>query len=268
MKRAHWIVLGVAAALFVLLYWGLERRPPNMRGVDSVRTSNMSSTSANALIREASGALDAREEAEIHGFEKMLDGATSDSRKVELLKQLSGAWYRTGNPAIAGHYAEQIAELMPSDTTWGMAATTYTLCLRADSLTTKQRDFCTERALPAYENAISLAAESSTHKVNLALHYADNPPANNPMRGIRMLLDLNKENPEDVAVLVQLGRLALQTNQNDKALGRLTLATELEPDNRTAQCLLSEAARRTGNDQQAASAETACRKLYDQESNL
>jgi len=268
MQRAHWFVLGIAAALFVLLYWGLERRPPNMRGVESVRTSNMSSTSASALIREASGGLDAREEAEIHGFEKMLDAATSDTRKVELLKQLSGAWYRTGNPAIAGHYAEQIAELTPSDTTWGLAATTYTLCLRQDSLSEKQRDFCTERALPAYENAISLAPESSTHKVNLALHYADNPPANNPMRGIRMLLDLNKENPEDVAVLVQLGRLALQTNQNDKALGRLTLATELAPDNRTAQCLLSEAARRTGNNQQAASADSACRALYEQEANL
>lgn len=268
MTRTHWIVLSLAAALFAVLYWGLERRPPNMRGVDSVRTSNMSSTSASALIREASSDLNAREEAEIHGFEKMLDGATSDPRKVELLKQLSGAWYRTGNPAIAGHYAEQIAELTPSDTTWGLAATTYTLCLRSDSLSAKQRDFCSERAVPAYENAISLAPESSTHKVNLALHYADNPPANNPMRGIRMLLDLNKENPEDVAVLVQLGRLALQTNQNDKALGRLTLATELDPDNRNAHCLLSEAARRMGNNQLATSSEAACRALFDQEANF
>ena len=268
MTRKQGIVLAAAVGLFALLYWGLERRPPNMRGVETVRTSNMSSTSANALIREASATLDARQEAEIHGFEKMLDGATSDSRKVDLLKQLSGAWYRSGSPAIAGHYAEQIAELIPSDTTWGMAATTYTLCLRADSLSAKQRDFCNERALPSYENAISLAPENSTHKVNLALHYTDNPPANNPMRGIRMLLDLNKENPEDVAVLVQLGRLALQTNQNDKAVGRLTLATELEPDNRTAQCLLSEAARRTGNDQLATSSEAACKALYNQEANF
>jgi len=179
MNRTQWILLGAGAALFALLYWGLERRPPDMRGVDSIRVSNMSSTSANALIREASSNLNARQEAEIHGFEKMLDGATSDSRKVELLKQLSGAWYRTGNPAIAGHYAEEIA----------------------------------------------------------------------------------KENPDDVSVLVQLGRLALQTNQNDKALGRLTRATELEPDNRSAQCLLSEAARRTGNEQLAASSESACRTL-------
>lgn len=268
MKSPHWIVLGIGVVLFVLLYWGLERRPPNMRGVDSIRTSNMSSTSANALIREASSGLDARQEAEIHGFEKMLDGSTSETRKVELLKQLSGAWYRSGNPAIAGHYAEQIAVLTPSDTTWGLAATTYTLCLRSDSLSAKQRDFCKERAVPAYENAISLAPESSTHKVNLALHYADNPPAKNPMRGIRMLLDLNKENPEDVAVLVQLGRLALQTNQNEKALGRLTLAAEIEPDNRTAQCLLSEAARRMGNEQLAVSADTACRALFKQEAQL
>lgn len=267
MSRPQYIAIAAAAALFAILYWGLERRPPELRGVTETREANLATTSAQALIQEALPSLAPRVEAEIHGYQKMLQAATSDTRRVEVYKDLSGAWYRAGQPAIAGHYAQEIAELQPSDTTWGIAGTTYSLCLRADSLSAKQRDFCAERAVLAYENAASLNPANSSHKINLALHYTDNPPADNPMRGIRMLLDLNKENPDDVGVLVQLGRLALQTNQNDKAVGRLERAVALQPDNRSAQCLLAEAARRTGNAQLAGASESACEALYAESTN-
>jgi len=267
MARPQLIVLAIGAAIFALLYWGLERRPPEMRG--STRTSiGLSTTSAQALIRESLPELDARTEAEIHGFSKMYDAASSDARRIEVLKDLSGAWYRAGNPALAGHYAQEVAELQPSDTTWGMAATTFTLCLRSDSLSAKQEAYCTEQAVVAYENALSLAPGNVSHKVNYALHYTDNPPADNPMRGIRMLLDLNRENPDDVTVLVQLGRLALQTQQNDKALARLQRAVSLEPDNRSAHCLLAEAARRTQDAALAAASNSRCEALLSMGTNL
>ena len=205
--------------------------------------------------------MDARTEAEIHGFERMLEGAQSDTRRVEVLKQLSGAWYRAGHPALAGHYAERVAELEPSDESWGIAGTTYSLCLRADSLSAKQRAFCTERAVVAYETAVSLAPEVTAHKLNFAVHLADHPPADNPMRGILILRELNETNPDDVGVLVQLGRLALQTNQLEKASERLTRAASLAPDNPGAQCLLAEVAGRLGETAKAAAAAAACRSL-------
>ncbi len=260
MGRSQYIAVAVAAVLFVVFYWGLDRLPPQMREGASV-VQQLSTTSAQALIREASTSMDARTEASIHGFERMLDGAEGTARKVEVLKQLSGAWYRAGHPALAGHYAEQVAELVPSDTTWGIAATTYSLCLRSDSLSAKQQAFCEERAMFAYETAISLAPEATNNKLNFAIHLADNPMPDNPMRGILILRELNTANPDDVSVLVQLGRLALRTNQLDKASERLTRAVELAPDNLSAQCLLSEVAGRLGNVAQAANASEACRLL-------
>ncbi len=260
MGRPQYIAVAVAVALFVVFYWGLERVPPQMREGASV-TQQLSTTSAQALIREASDGMDARTEASIHGFERMLDGAETTERKVEVLKQLSGAWYRAGHPALAGHYAELVAEAAPSDTAWGVAATTYSLCLRADSLSAKQTAFCTERAMVAYETAISLAPGATAYKLNFAIHLADNPPADDPMRGILILRELNTANPDDVSVLVQLGRLALRTNQLDKASERLTRAVALAPDNLSAQCILAEVAGRLGNVAQAANASEACRLL-------
>ena len=264
MGRPQYIAVACAAALFALIYWGLEYRPRDIVAATEARGGlALAATSAQSLIREALPLLDVRTEAEIHGFSKQLDAATGDARRVEVYQDLSGAWYRAGRPAIAGHYAEQVAELAPSDTTWGIAGTTYSLCLRVDSLSAKQRDFCRERAVVAYENAISLAPDEPSHKVNLALYYADNPPEDNPMRGIRMLLDLNAEQPDNVSVLVQLGRLALRTNQNDRALERLMRAVELAPDDRAAQCLLAEAAEREGRRELAAASGSRCRALSE-----
>lgn len=268
MERPQWLLIAGGLLLFVLLYWGLDHVPPEMRGRTAPSALGLTAASAQSLIKEALPQLDARDEAEIHGYSKMLDAATSDSRRREVFELLSGAWYRAGFPALAGHYAQEIAELNPSDTTWGIAATTYTLCLRRDSLSAKQTAFCEERAVAAYEQAMSLAPSETSHKLNLALHFADNPPADNPMRGILMLLDLNRENPDDVAVLVQLGRLALQTGQNEKAVTRLSRATQLQPDNASAHCFLAEAAGRTGQAALAAASEKACRALYSKTDNL
>ena len=260
MPRSQLLALAIAAVAFVTIAFGMERLAPAMRDGASAVTK-LSSTSARALMREATDGMDARAEAEIHGLERMLDAAESDPRKVDLLKQLSGAWYRAGKPALAGHFAEQVAETAPTDTAYSIAATTYSLCLRADSLSAKQRAFCEERAVPAYETAISLAPENTTHRLNLAVHLAENPPSGNPMRGVLLLRELNDADPDDVSVLVQLGRLSLQTGQNENARKRLTRAVQVAPANRKAQCLLAEAANRLGDAATAATAGRACAEL-------
>ena len=255
-----WILLA-ALALWIFLWFGLDRRPENMRKNIAADAGLIASTSANAILKEAYPQLDPTQEAEIHGLERMLEGAGGDVRKREVLEDLSGAWYRAGFPALAGHYAERIAELAPSDTTWGIAGTTYTICLRADSLSAKQKAFCQERAVASYENAISLAPEESRHKLNLALYYTENPPDDNPMRGILMLRELNEAEPDNIAVLIQLGRLALQTQQYDRAIGRLQRAISLDPNNPDAQCLLAQAASLAGDTELSQRAKSACETL-------
>ena len=59
------------------------------------------------------------------------------------------------------------------------------------------------------------------------------------MKGIQMLLSLNDEYPNNVKVLNQLGRLAIQTNQWDRALKRLKAALAVEPNNRSTICMIT-----------------------------
>jgi cytochrome c-type biogenesis protein CcmH/NrfG len=101
-------------------------------------------------------------------------------------------------------------------------------------------EFCANRAIQAFENAISLDPSDITNKVNLAVCYAERPPQNNPMKGILMLIDLNKKHPENVPTLSTLGRLGIQTGQFEKAVARLELALQIEPKNIKVNCLLAQ----------------------------
>src|SRR5690606_5723955 len=99
------------------------------------------------------------------------------------------------------------------------------------------------------------------HQVNLALVYTENPPSENPMKGILMLVNLNKQEPENVMVLNQLGRLAIKTGQFEKAIERLSKAIELEPDNLASNCLLAKAYQGTGDQAKASKYQTQCEQL-------
>ena len=68
--------------------------------------------------------------------------------------------------------------------------------------------------------------------------YVDNPPEDQPMKGIQILLGMNRENPENVTVIKALARLGIQTGQMDKAYARLIKAKAIAPDDKEIDCLL------------------------------
>ena len=76
-----------------------------------------------------------------------------------------------------------------------------------------------------------------------------------------MLIELNKQYPENVPLLTQLGRLAIKTGQFDKAVQRLEQALSLEPDNPTANCLIVKAYEGAGDEPKAAEFRPKCDKL-------
>jgi len=80
------------------------------------------------------------------------------------------------------------------------------------------------------------------------------------MQGILMLKELNDKYPNNVSVLNQLGRLAIQTGQGEKALERLTKAYELDPKNGATICMLASAYEITGDDTNAVKFQTLCEK--------
>jgi len=237
MNKTQWISIFVAAVLFALLYFGLNTKPDNIKGLEKTRSLAAEKTSAAVLMKNAKSNLDNANLASLELLEQEFVNATVDSVKTSFGKQLSGRWFELKQPSIAGHFAQKVAEIDNVENSWSIAGTTYALCVQR-SKDEAEKDFCTKRAVESFENAISLNPDESAHKLNLALVYTDNPPEGQPMKGIQMMLALNRENPENVTVIKTLARLGLQTGQYEKVLARLTKAKSLAPNDSEIDCLL------------------------------
>lgn len=167
-----------------------------------------------------------------------LEEQTYEEDRMEIKKLISGFWFKQGEFAMAGQEAVDIATYENTAQSWSIAGTTFAKGIKeGKNQVRKQYNF--EQAIEAFEKAFSLEPSNISHKTNLAVCYAEMPPKDNPMKGVMMLLDLDKQYPENIGVQFQLARFGFETGQYEKAEGRLKKILSLEPNYRKAHCLLS-----------------------------
>jgi len=245
LQKSHILTI-IGFLIFFVVLLAMRTKPTELIEREKTRALNLQSTDVNALKLEASSSLSSNNKARIQILESELAEADEDE-KVDIYKDLSSVWYDAGEIGIAGYYAEQIALSLNDAEAWGIAGTTYGICIKR-SQKDKERSLCLNKALEAIENAISLAPDQIDYQINKAIILAENPQAENPMRGVKLLLDLNKNFPENVPVINNIARFALQTNQLDKAEQRLLGALSIEPKNRSTNCLLVQLYQAKGED--------------------
>ena len=260
MTKLQLIVLTSAVILFCGMYFGLDHKPKGHDEIEQARVQNSESTNINSIVLDARKTLTPEQSAVFLSLENELKEAEADSAKAVVLKKFSSNWYSIGRADIAGYFADEVAEIENTEEAWSIAGTTYLLGIQKAN-EQKIKDFCFGRAVKAFENTISINPIKISHKVNLALCYVENPPAENPMKGILMLRELNSNHPDDVVVLNNLARLAIRTNQFERATERLEKALSIQENNPVTICLLAQAYRGTGNTTKAEAFENLCAQL-------
>ncbi|RME98085.1 MAG: hypothetical protein D6772_09540 [Bacteroidetes bacterium] len=258
MKKAHYLAIAASLLLFLILYFGCETKAPGHAQIEKSRAIRTEAVDVGTLIRQAHTELPPDQQATLLALEEELQQAVADSVRIALQKRLSSFWYRNQKPAIAGHYAQQVAELEGSEEAWSIAGTTFAICVQ-QSTQAELKTFCNQRAIQAFEYAISLNPDNPAHRLNLALTYTEMPPADNPMKGVLLLRELQETYPDNTQVLNALGRLAIQTGQYARAVERLEQALAVEPDNRNTICLLAQAHQALGNTAEATRFSERCK---------
>jgi thioredoxin-like negative regulator of GroEL len=254
MNKQQIIVIASAIALFFILYFGCDVKSKEQKAVAQSRELTADVVNINSLIENATASLNPSQKADIQSLTQKAENNTPS-----VLKQLSGAWHDIGREEIAAYYAEKVAEIEKTEEAWSIAGANYYLAIQQN---TEQniRDFCTQKATNAFQNAISTNPSNLDNRINLALCYTENPPKDNPMKGILQLRELDKENPENIPVNVQLARLAIKTGQFDRAIERLEKMEAKEPNNKRVLCLLADAYQ-GGNNPKAAEMLKKCESL-------
>ena len=243
--------------LFAVLYFGCDTKNKDQKAVEKSRANNIELISVDRLIREARPQMSTNGRSDLILLEGKLQKSPTDSTKLDVYKSLASLWYSERQPIISGSYAEKIALLENTEQAWSIAGTTYGIAAQrvTDDIEKKHAII---KSRNAFENVLSINSQNIDSKINLALSYVDLPEEDNPMKGIMMLLDLNKQYPDNIPVLLQLGRLGLGTNQLDKSVKRLSKVVSLDPNNKEAHCLLAEVYRKKGDSVKAQEEQNKC----------
>lgn len=258
MNKAQIWAIFTALALFLGLYFGFDTRPGKHKTVEQSRAIKGEQTSFETLQDNAVATLQGEQKNTLRELEAKLEAATNDTEKVFVLKKLSAFWYSSKELPVAGGIAEQVANIENADSSWSVAGSTFFTAL-VGTQDPAIRDYCAKHAVAAFENAASLAPEKVEHRVNLALVWAENPQAENPMQAVLMLRELEKEHPENPSVYNALGRLAIKTGQWQKAVERLEKSWSLNKSNPNTPCLLARAYDGLGNNTKANEFSALCK---------
>ena len=240
LTRQQVVAIISAVLLFFVLYFGCDTRPPKVPVAENPVTENAADFDAAAMLKRMEESLSPEKVAALQPLTAAYAAATDSTARIAALENLSGFWFEAGRPDAAGIYARQIAELTGSDERWSVAGATFFEGI-PDATDPVIKKFCTDNAIHAFENAYSINPAVIAHKVNIALCYAENPPADMPMKGPLMLIEMDKQSPGQTPILMALARLALKTGQYEKAIGRLQQVLTTEPDNNRAICFIAQA---------------------------
>ncbi len=259
-SKAQIVLLLLSFLLFCLLFFVFSNKPPTAPEVTKKRALSAVVTDDKTVIQEATAQVSSNGRSELLRLETILEKAENDSVEIDALKNISSLWFNLGHPEVAGIYAEQVANIEGTSEAWGIAGTTFNLCIQ-QAEQDKIKRFCRDKAVLTLEKAVSLNPAEVNHKINLALTYVSLPLEQEPMKGILMLRRLNEKYPENTAVLNQLGRLALMTGQGEKAVERFNQVLELDSENLQATCMLVQAHNMVGNMQEANKWNEKCQKI-------
>ena len=261
MTNEQKIYVGIAILALLGMFFGLDTKPSEQKIIEKSRANNFETIDVNSLIANAKETLSEGDRQYLTSLERIAGKADQDSAKLQVLEQLAGDWYRKGFKEISGFYAGKIAELTNTEEAWAITGSTYAAAINAGQLEPKVEEFAFNKAVQAFENAYSLNPNDLNHRINLAIMYAEHPIESNPMKGIQMLLEMNRQNPENTVLLYHLARLGMQTGQYEKAIGRIEKSLAIEPNEKRMVCLAADAYKALNNQEKYVQYNALCNTL-------
>lgn len=252
MRPVHFLSIGVAALLAVLLYLIVPTVPPSgARPVAADAPHQGGEHHAEAattaeVLQQARQKVGEHALGEIQKVEDSLSKATNDSVQMAPgFGRLARLWARHRQGSAAGHYLGLEAGLEKSPEKLTFAGRFFlNLVANQPDDSPSVRMWNAQQAVALFEKANHLAPSDSA-KIDLASAYIEG--TGETMQGVQLLLGVVREDPDNTAALLMLGRLAIQSGQWDKAIERFTHVLEKDPQNTEALYFIAEAYKGKGD---------------------
>ena len=269
MKAAHYITLGSALTLTALLYWGGNTIPPVKKqgsnskpaaGANPQGPNTMKAASFDSLLTASRMLLPKTAADSVKTIENELTATRDSKRMAVVYLDLAGVWERNNMLPVAAYYKSKGAKLENSGKSLTFAGQNFLKLLESESSPAMQLWEATQ-AQECLETSLRLDTANEETKLALATTYIEG--TGEPMRGVAILRAITAEKPDDIPANMLLGRMSLQSGQNDKAVKRFETVLKVEPANSEAMFFLAQAYEATGNKQKAIELLQKCKAIVN-----
>jgi len=178
----------------------------------------------------------------------------------KLYLQQSDFWKNIGNPSLGAFYFYQFANIEASKTAYSNAGDVLVDAFKNGADSVISNNLITF-AVRSYENAVQKDSNDVELQIKLAEVYVQG--SQEPMKGIGILRDLAAKLPNNIPVLLALGRLSIQSGQYDKAKERLQKVLQLAPQNTEALYFLAITEAQLGHKEEAIRLFDMCKLLVN-----
>lgn len=269
MRPIHYISIAAAAGLLAFLYFGVNTTPPSKKkdavaagmagGMSSTHTA-MQPASFDSIENAAKKALPDHATGEIAVVEKELAGIEDSVKMAPVYWKLGKVWQEHKQFPVAAYYYAKSAKLENSEKNLNFAGQLF-LDLMQRSSSPSVTMWEAQQSIACFQRSMELNPKNDTVKMALAAAYIEG--AGETMQGVQLLLSITREKPDNIPANLMLGRLAIQSGQFDKAVGRFETVLKQEANNTEALYFLAEAYKGKGDKQKAIELFEKCKKIVN-----
>ncbi len=194
----------------------------------------------------------------IKELEKALNKGSRDST---LIPKISHFWSHQDRPLIAAEYHKKWAQRKNDTQSWFKVGQQYQKAreIRRDTNISK---YATENAVKAFKRVLEIDPNHLNAKAGLALAYIKE--RRQVMKGVGLLKEVLKVNPEHRKALFYLGVLSIRSGQFDKALERFQKLVRIQPKNAFNHRYLGIIQEQLGNTKKAIDAYSTYKEMVEQ----
>lgn len=236
-NRTQWIAIGVSlVALVVIFVFGNTRKPkePMNPAAEQMAKGKPQGLDIEAYIGDTKGKIeDAALANKVEAFEK----AGRYDSLIQVFSQLD-------KPIAVAYYAVKKAENTGVQADL-IAAGDYNTMLVESAPDDQAKQYLSNNAINCYKKALALDTADVVVQMRLASAYIND--GSNPMQGITMLRTIVEKDSNNADAQLLLGKYAIISGQNEKAIARLEKVVYLQPSNTEGLLLLAQAYEGAGN---------------------
>jgi len=243
-KKQQWFLAGTGIVLVALLFLFGKTVPPKKQNseVASASSDHTAAYDIKASLSAAKANLSPARQGYVNSLENAVVRGDVKNQQVHIYHQLANFWrdsVRLFEPYA--FFTAEASKLENSEKSLTFAAQLFLSSLQqdqqADAQLTKWKAL---QARDLFERSLKINPNNDSSKVGLGGCILFGNISDNPMEGLKMIMDVTKKDSTNIYAQMMLVQGALISGQFDKAITRLQSVNRMQPDNIEAILMLAD----------------------------